>query len=236
MSGGAYKRVLGKSGNVSVFRFFSCYRNKCADMYFFKRAIVVISFFVSATLGGVLVEQPGHAISYAPKHTVDYYSPPKYSFKYGVSDPHTGDHKSQQESRVGDVVKGQYSLVEPDGSVRVVDYTADPVNGFNAVVSKSAPSIHIPTKHHVEVVPAVVRKLVPVAKPVVPIVKSVPVVPYSHAVPSYQSAIVGHPVGKVVYSNDIGHDQYYQDYQDAAYAYPQYDLESYYDNHNQAHY
>lgn len=28
---------------------------------------------------------------------------------------------------------GQYSLVEPDGSIRTVDYTADPVNGFNAV-------------------------------------------------------------------------------------------------------
>lgn len=28
---------------------------------------------------------------------------------------------------------GQYSLVEPDGSIRTVDYTADPINGFNAV-------------------------------------------------------------------------------------------------------
>lgn len=37
---------------------------------------------------------------------------------------------------------GQYSLVEPDGSVRTVDYTADDVHGFNAVVSKSAPTVH----------------------------------------------------------------------------------------------
>lgn len=28
---------------------------------------------------------------------------------------------------------GQYSLVEPDGSIRTVDYTADPIHGFNAV-------------------------------------------------------------------------------------------------------
>lgn len=28
------------------------------------------------------------------------------------------------------IVTGQYSLVEPDGSVRTVDYTADPVNGI----------------------------------------------------------------------------------------------------------
>lgn len=38
-------------------------------------------------------------------------------------------------------MKGQYSLVEPDGSVRTVDYTADDHNGFNAVVHKSAPKI-----------------------------------------------------------------------------------------------
>lgn len=50
--------------------------------------------------------------------------------------------KSQHEVRDGDVVKGQYSLVEPDGSVRTVDYTADDHNGFNAIVSKSGPSLH----------------------------------------------------------------------------------------------
>ncbi|XP_058833006.1 cuticle protein 8-like [Topomyia yanbarensis] len=67
---------------------------------------------------------------------------PKYSFNYGIKDPHTGDIKSQAEERDGDVVKGQYSLVEPDGSVRTVDYTADDHNGFNAVVHKSAPAVH----------------------------------------------------------------------------------------------
>lgn len=66
-------------------------------------------------------------------------APPKYAFKYGVNDFHTGDVKSQHETRDGDVVKGQYSLVEPDGSVRTVDYTADKHSGFNAVVHKTAP-------------------------------------------------------------------------------------------------
>lgn len=37
---------------------------------------------------------------------------------------------------------GQYSLVEPDGSIRTVDYTADPIHGFNAVVTKSGPTVH----------------------------------------------------------------------------------------------
>ncbi|CAG7732035.1 unnamed protein product [Allacma fusca] len=62
---------------------------------------------------------------------------PQYSFSYSVDDPTTGDQKSQQETRDGDNVSGSYSLVEPDGSLRTVTYTADAVNGFNAVVEKT---------------------------------------------------------------------------------------------------
>lgn len=67
----------------------------------------------------------GHQEAAAYEHhdhdeIVDYYAPPKYAYKYGVSDHHTGDIKSQHETRDGDVVKGSYSLVEPDGSVRTV--------------------------------------------------------------------------------------------------------------------
>lgn len=61
---------------------------------------------------------------------------PKYNFAYDVSDAYTGDYKTQTEVRDGDYVKGQYTVVEPDGSRRIVDYTADEHNGFNAVVSK----------------------------------------------------------------------------------------------------
>ncbi|XP_055909277.1 larval cuticle protein A1A [Eupeodes corollae] len=81
------------------------------------------------------------------EHAVDYYAPPKYAFKYGVNDYHTGDVKSQHETRDGDTVKGQYSLVEPDGSIRTVDYTADKHNGFNAVVHKTAP-VHSHSSDH----------------------------------------------------------------------------------------
>ncbi|CAH1169196.1 unnamed protein product [Phyllotreta striolata] len=75
-------------------------------------------------------------------HDIDYYAHPKYSYNYGVKDDITGDQKSQTEVRDGGAVKGSYTVVEPDGSVRVVDYTADDVNGFNAVVKKIGPSIH----------------------------------------------------------------------------------------------
>ncbi|XP_028030305.1 cuticle protein 8-like [Bombyx mandarina] len=78
----------------------------------------------------------------------DEYAHPKYDFAYSVADPHTGDHKSQHESRDGDSVHGSYSLVQPDGSVRKVDYTADEHHGFNAVVHNSAPSVHPIAAHH----------------------------------------------------------------------------------------
>lgn len=66
---------------------------------------------------------------------------PSYIYNYAASNDLTGDVKSQQESRDGDIVKGQYSLVESDGSIRTVDYTADDIRGFNAVVSKNGPSV-----------------------------------------------------------------------------------------------
>ncbi|KPJ09779.1 Adult-specific cuticular protein ACP-20 [Papilio machaon] len=59
-----------------------------------------------------------------------------------ITDPHTGDHKSQWESRDGDVVKGAYTLAEPDGTTRIVKYTADKHNGFNAVVKRIGHAQH----------------------------------------------------------------------------------------------
>ncbi|XP_056629884.1 cuticle protein 7-like [Diorhabda sublineata] len=64
----------------------------------------------------------------------DYSAPAHYQFNYAIEDPHTGDIKNQQETREGDVVKGSYSLVEADGSKRIVEYTADAHSGFNAAV------------------------------------------------------------------------------------------------------
>ncbi|XP_023313026.1 cuticle protein 19-like [Anoplophora glabripennis] len=75
-------------------------------------------------------------------HNIDYYAHPKYEFSYGVKDPHTGDDKAQHEERDGDVVKGYYTLTEPDGTKRTVHYTADKHNGFNAIVEKSGPAVH----------------------------------------------------------------------------------------------
>lgn len=64
-------------------------------------------------------------------------TPPQYKYDYAVHDPETHDIKSQWEHRDGDLVKGAYSLLEPDGSMRLVEYTSDKEGGFNAVVSRS---------------------------------------------------------------------------------------------------
>jgi Insect cuticle protein len=72
----------------------------------------------------------------------DYYAYPKYKFEYGVKDPKTGDHKSQWETRDGDVVKGEYTLDEADGTKRVVSYHADGKSGFHAIVKKIGHAHH----------------------------------------------------------------------------------------------
>lgn len=133
-------------------------------------------------LAGAIISRMVHARpGYVPAHAIDYYSSPRYAFNYGVNDQHTGDVKHQSEQREGDVVKGQYSLVEPDGSIRTVDYTADPVNGFNAVVSKSGPGVHA--------APVVKPVAVPVVKP---IVAQIAVAPATHI--GYAPAPIAAPV------------------------------------------
>lgn len=79
---------------------------------------------------------------------------PQYQYAYNVNDVLTGDNKAQEEIRDGDVVKGYYSLVEADGSVRRVNYYADPINGFNAVVQKSHPAIVAAPEHVAKIVVA----------------------------------------------------------------------------------
>ncbi|XP_043205449.1 cuticle protein 21-like [Amphibalanus amphitrite] len=91
----------------------------------------------------------GHAPVAKSIEVVDYVNPhPKYDFSYGVSDGYTGDHKSQVESRDGDVVRGQYRLVDPDGTERVVTYTADDYNGFQATVEKRPLGYTAPVAAH----------------------------------------------------------------------------------------
>ena len=101
----------------------------------------------------------------------DYDPNPQYSYGYDVHDTLTGDAKSQQETRNGDVVQGSYSLIEADGSRRVVHYTADDQNGFNAVVEKQPAQVAV--------------------KAVAPVAYAAPA--YAHAAPlSYSAPLYNH--------------------------------------------
>lgn len=101
--------------------------------------------YVSHGIAAPLAYAPQPALIKAPlayaaqpilrKEVDEYDHHPQYNYAYDIQDGLTGDFKNQHETRDGDVVKGQYSLLEADGTRRVVDYTADPVHGFNAVVS-----------------------------------------------------------------------------------------------------
>lgn len=85
--------------------------------------------------------QPGNfGFLVAPRvpQNEDYNPQPLYSYGYSVEDAVTGDNKHHQETREGDVVRGSYSLIDPDGTRRIVEYVADPINGFNAIVRKEA--------------------------------------------------------------------------------------------------
>ncbi|KAJ0172236.1 hypothetical protein K1T71_012209 [Dendrolimus kikuchii] len=88
-----------------------------------------------AAVAAPLVAEPVVAAAPAVAARLEEFDPlPQYRFGYDVADDLTGDYKTQTEERNGDIVQGQYSLVQPDGTRRVVDYAADSVNGFNAVV------------------------------------------------------------------------------------------------------
>jgi hypothetical protein len=118
----------------------------------FHKQLFVFAAVLALTRAGYLrapsVVVPGapiaaaSALAAAPVAVDTDYDPnPQYSFVYDVQDALTGDSKGHQETRNGDYVQGVYYLVEPDGTRRIVEYTADPVNGFNAVVRREPAAV-----------------------------------------------------------------------------------------------
>ncbi|KAM3961225.1 larval cuticle protein A2B-like [Aphomia sociella] len=116
------------------------------------------------------------AVAPVAKLAVEEYDPhPQYSYAYDVQDGLTGDSKTQHETRDGDVVQGSYSVVDPDGTKRTVEYTADPHNGFNAVVHREALGVKVAA---VAKVAAPVAYAAPVAKIAAPVTYTQPI--YHH--------------------------------------------------------
>lgn len=103
--------------------------------YFFSKISIRVSLFddrvnFQVLLGACVVQGVVSII------VTDY--PPitntEYNYSYDVINPSTGDAKSLYEVREGGIVRGSYSLIDPDGTRRTVKYVAGPETGFNAVV------------------------------------------------------------------------------------------------------
>ncbi|XP_068622136.1 cuticle protein 19.8-like [Battus philenor] len=91
----------------------------------------LVIMFVLVAAASCMVLEPQQL--YIP---AQYQEPPRnYDYGYEVNSARTGDYKRQQETRRGGTVLGQYSLLQPDGLTRTVDYRADDLSGFNAVVN-----------------------------------------------------------------------------------------------------
>ncbi|XP_043657265.1 larval cuticle protein A2B [Drosophila teissieri] len=146
-----------------------------------------------------------HAQPVLAKAAEEYDPHPQYKYAYDVQDSLSGDSKSQVEERDGDVVRGEYSLIDADGYKRTVQYTADPINGFNAVVNREplvkavavAPvvkTVAAPVAHYAApavahyAAPAVVKTVAPVAHYAAPaVVKTVAPVAHYAAPATYTS-------------------------------------------------
>ncbi|NP_001166683.1 cuticular protein RR-2 motif 77 precursor [Bombyx mori] len=101
----------------------------------------IFSCLVAAAAAVAVPIVPVAKLAYA-----EHEAPAHYDFEYSVHDDHSGDIKQQKESRAGDVVQGFYSLVQPDGVHRIVEYTADNEHGFNANVRYEGHPIAQPAK------------------------------------------------------------------------------------------
>ncbi|CAH1107307.1 unnamed protein product [Psylliodes chrysocephalus] len=55
----------------------------------------------------------------------DQSEPANYQFSYHVDDPPSGNDFGHEEQRQGDVAKGKYFVLLPDGRLQTVEYTAD---------------------------------------------------------------------------------------------------------------
>ena len=109
--------------------------------------------------------------------------PANYNFGYSVSDIASGDSKTRQEQRDGDVVTGSYSVADPDGRIRTVTYTADSVNGFQAKVTYDGEEGPVAIPFNPPTASAPVLASAPVIAPVQPPAPAASPVPAPAAAP-----------------------------------------------------
>ncbi|XP_022920963.2 uncharacterized protein [Onthophagus taurus] len=64
-----------------------------------------------------------------------------YKFGFDVTDDENTNYHNRQEQRDGKKISGSYSVVDSDGFIRTVTYTADPEEGFKAEVVRKPTDI-----------------------------------------------------------------------------------------------
>ena len=87
------------------------------------------------------------------KHQVE--APANYDFNYAVNEPSTGDVKAQQEKAENGVIRGSYQMNDADGFLRIVEYTADDVNGFQANVRREPLNVK-----YIQPVTKIIKKII----------------------------------------------------------------------------
>ena len=153
----------------------------------------VIALALFAVANAAVVPVPAAPVLAKTVELEEYDPHPQYQYGYNVQDNLSGDAKGHVEERDGDIVRGEYSLIDADGFKRTVTYTADPVNGFNAVVRREPLVVAAPV---VKAAPVVAAAPVVKAAPVVaaaPLVRASPFVaapvvrtaPFVAAAPTY---------------------------------------------------
>lgn len=64
-----------------------------------------------------------------------------YQFGFDVKDDDNTNYQNRKEQRAGGKISGSYSVVDSDGYIRTVTYTADPKEGFKAEVVREPTDI-----------------------------------------------------------------------------------------------
>ncbi|XP_034664087.1 larval cuticle protein A2B [Drosophila subobscura] len=149
------------------------------------KIVIALALFAVAAQAAVLRTVAPVAVAPAPvlAKTVELEEVdphPQYSYSYDVQDSLSGDNKGHVEERDGDLVRGEYSLIDADGYKRTVTYTADSINGFNAVVRRE-PIVAVQAEPLIKAAPVAVAA---------PLVRSAPLAVAAPVVRSAPLAVV----------------------------------------------
>ncbi|XP_011198298.4 larval cuticle protein A2B [Bactrocera dorsalis] len=167
--------------HIQCLTFVSYGQNKIIQNKMAIKLVIALALFAVVNAGVVVPAAAPVAVAPAAVAVEEYDPHPQYKYGYDVQDTLSGDSKGHVEERDGDVVRGEYSLIDSDGFRRVVTYTADPINGFNAVVRRE------PLVAPVVAAAPVVKAAPVVAAPVAaaPVVRAAPLAAAAPVVPAF---------------------------------------------------